>query len=69
MGKLIEQWLDNFCPRLVRREGGDWLAVSERGAPIRIAVIGLTADEARNRLRDEAEQWGTLLDEPVQERK
>jgi hypothetical protein len=50
-------------PRLVRRENGGWLAVSQPGAPISIAVIGLDQDDARVRFRTEAVAWGVLLEE------
>lgn len=62
----IDQWVDPQ-PRLLRRENGGWLAVSEPGAPISIGVIGLTSEIARDRFKTEAAAWRRLLGETTNE--
>lgn len=54
-------------PRLLRMASGGWLAVSAADAPIRIGVIGLTPDDARERFANEAAAWRRLLSEPPSE--
>jgi hypothetical protein len=66
MGTLSETFRA-IRPRLLRIEGGGWLAISELDAPIRIGVKGLTQDEARAKFEAEAAEWGRLLDEAREE--
>ena len=54
---------EHIEPTLLPRQAGGWLAVSERSAPIRIGVIGLSQEDARDKFRAEAREWGALLDE------
>lgn len=54
---------DLIEPRLLRREGGGWLAISEPGAKLRIGVVADTADEARARFGRELAAWQSLLNE------
>ena len=49
-------------PKLLRRSVGGWLAISGPGARVRIAVEGMTPDEARARYDRELALWCTLLD-------
>lgn len=55
---------DYIEPRVLRRECGGWLAVSPPGAEIRIGAIGITAESARERFRNELREWARLLEEP-----
>lgn len=41
-----------------------WLAISPRMAPINIAVIGATENEARRRFAESATAWALLHDAP-----
>lgn len=60
---------DSFAtsPRLVRMASGGWLALSAADAPIRIGVMGLSADDARERFALEAAAWDRLLNRTCQE--
>ncbi len=57
--------VSDLQPRLLRCEYGGWLAVSGAGSPIRIAVIGLDANDARVRFSQEAERWAALFVNPA----
>ena len=50
-------------PRLVRRDSGGWLALSDPTLPISIGTIGLTADDARRNFEVAVEAWRDLLAE------
>jgi hypothetical protein len=41
-----------------------WMAISPRTAPLNIAVVGATADEATLRFRESAEAWARLHEAP-----
>jgi hypothetical protein len=59
----VPDMFQSVSPHLLRRESGGWLAISEPGAAIRIAVIGLTAEDARDRFAGELAEWRRLLSE------
>ena len=50
-----------MAPSAIRTPTG-WLAISPRTAPINIAVVGATEDEARQRFADAAAAWAALHD-------
>ena len=50
-------------PRLMRCDNGEWLAVSEVGAPLNIGVVAPTPDGARGRFARSLEAWVALLKE------
>jgi 4-hydroxyphenylpyruvate dioxygenase-like putative hemolysin len=58
------QWFAHVEPKLIRREGGGWLAMSPDEAAISIAVIAWQVDDARAAFAKAVRAWTTLLDEP-----
>ena len=48
-------------PRLIRRDCGGWLAISDAESAIRIGAIGLTANEAREEFEGRMRTWTELL--------
>jgi hypothetical protein len=59
----VSEWCENPEMRLVRREGGGWLAASVLGAPLSIAVVGASSDQARARFAGLVAAWRELLDD------
>jgi hypothetical protein len=51
----------NIHPRLVEAADGSWLAIAG-GAPIRLGVVGETADEARLRFGEALAQRADLAE-------
>ena len=49
-------------PRLMRCEGGEWMAVSQSGSPLNIGVSGPTPEKARARFTEALEEWAKLLE-------
>lgn len=45
---------------VVKKTTEGWLAISETLAPLRIAVVGRSEDEARERFAESREAWATL---------
>ncbi len=56
--------IDAIEPRLLRRERGGWLAVSELGSPTTLGVEGNTVDQARERFAAAVRARRAILDEP-----
>lgn len=48
-------------PRLIRRDSGGWLAMSDAALPIAICTTGLTADDARLSFETAFGAWRDLL--------
>jgi len=55
--------ISQISPRLIRRAGGGWLAVTEDSFPLRIGATGVTEAEAVQRFRVAAERWEEILTE------
>lgn len=52
-----------MTPSLIQTPTG-WLAISARTAPINIAVIGATEDDAETSFRESAAAWARLHESP-----
>lgn len=58
----------NIQPRVLRLANGDYLAVSEVGAPVTLGVPGNTADLARGAFTATLQKWSVWFDEPSEGR-
>ncbi len=50
-------------PRVVARQSGGWLAVSQPEDDLHIGVTASSESEARERFRQEADAWVRLLEQ------
>ena len=53
----------NIQPRVLRLANGDYLAVSEAGAPLTLGMPGKTADLAREAFTATLQKWSVWFDE------
>jgi len=66
MGEIGLPAIMAIQPRLMRCEGGEWMAVSQAGSPLHIGVSGPTDDKARARFTEALVEWAKLLEsEPM----
>jgi len=61
----IESGDSDAAPRLIQRECGGWLAVSQAGAQLRIGVTAQTEQDARTHFFKALKEWRELRESPI----
>ena len=64
--KVSADGLLQIQPRILRCEGGAWMAVSEAGAALPIGVVAQTPESARLRFTEALRSWVVLLVDEAQ---
>lgn len=53
--------VENSPPKLVQRDCGGWLALSNRACSLKIGVTGNSAEEAEARYQSAVMEWRAIL--------
>lgn len=67
MNQILEKTLQ-IQPRLIKRAGQGWLAVSPENASIRIGVTGPSEDATRKEFFDRLEKWIEFVNQSIADR-